>query len=247
MPGFAPLVLLATAFIVPRGQGFSWTDCGSNTDIIQVGSIAISPDPAVSGEDLAVTFSGTGAYVKVEFTFKGVLLDQRVIDVCAEALALNSSVQCPIEPGIYNITDVLSIPQDIPSRESPCPLGVPTSRSLPVQYTAHMRGYNADGAHIVCMDLNIPYVRDFVYPDQFSFTRGLDTDLVHIESTVISPNPPIPGEGLKVAITFVTKEVIEARDGAHADIVIKLGLVKQKRFDIYQEVYVFNSSFTLHP
>ncbi|OBZ70905.1 Phosphatidylglycerol/phosphatidylinositol transfer protein [Grifola frondosa] len=76
----------------------------------------------------------------------------------------------------------------------------------------------------------------------FQWTNcGQPSDAVQIESIVISPNPPIPGEGLKMTITFVAKEVIES---AYADVTIKLGRIKllQNIIDICEELQDNNSS-----
>ena len=65
---------------------------------------------------------------------------------------------------------------------------------------------------------------------------GLETDPLQIESITVTPDPPKPGADLKGVIkTTVTAEIT---DGAYADVVVKLGLVKvlTKRYDLFAEL-----------
>jgi hypothetical protein len=71
----------------------------------------------------------------------------------------------------------------------------------------------------------------------WSYTNaGLPTDPLQIESITINPDPPKPGAELKGVIkATVTAEIT---DGAYAEVVVKLGLVKllQKTFDLFAEL-----------
>ncbi|TFK41080.1 ML domain-containing protein [Crucibulum laeve] len=65
---------------------------------------------------------------------------------------------------------------------------------------------------------------------------------VQIESIEVSPDPPKPGQDLTVKVKGTALGVIE--DGAYADVVVKLGLIKllQKQFDICEEARNANAS-----
>ena len=41
---------------------------------------------------------------------------------------------------------------------------------------------------------------------------GLDSDVVQVESVVVSPDPPVPGEDLTVKVKANVQEIIEVRD-----------------------------------
>ncbi|MFJ9949111.1 ML domain-containing protein [Kitasatospora sp. NPDC091207] len=74
---------------------------------------------------------------------------------------------------------------------------------------------------------------------------GSETDALQIESITITPDPPQPGAELKGVIKgTVTREVV---DGAYADVVVKLGLVKllQKQFDLFAELKKEGSRWSL--
>ena len=65
---------------------------------------------------------------------------------------------------------------------------------------------------------------------------GSPTDPLQTYSIECTPDPPAPGKDLKVVIkAAVTDEIAQ---GAYADVVVKLGLVKllQKRFDLFEEL-----------
>ncbi|KAF9044793.1 hypothetical protein BDZ89DRAFT_890204, partial [Hymenopellis radicata] len=70
------------------------------------------------------------------------------------------------------------------------------------------------------------------------------TDPVQIESIVVSPDPPKPGEDLTVTVKAVVTEVVE--EGAYADVTVKLGLIKilSKTFDICEEARNANASIS---
>ncbi|KAJ8596954.1 hypothetical protein M405DRAFT_804559 [Rhizopogon salebrosus TDB-379] len=71
---------------------------------------------------------------------------------------------------------------------------------------------------------------------------GFPTDAIQLQSISLSPDPPKPGEDLTVTAVGLAQEVIE--DGAYADVVVKLGLIKllTKRFDVCEEARAANAS-----
>ncbi|KAI0815123.1 ML domain-containing protein [Irpex lacteus] len=64
---------------------------------------------------------------------------------------------------------------------------------------------------------------------------GEASDPIHIKSIEISPDPPVPGKNLTVKVVGEALEVVE--DGAYADVVVKVGVIKllQKEFDLCEE------------
>ncbi|KAJ7597120.1 ML domain-containing protein [Mycena floridula] len=65
---------------------------------------------------------------------------------------------------------------------------------------------------------------------------------VEITSIKVSPDPPKPGQNLTVTVSAEVLEPIE--EGAYADVVVKLGLIKllTKTFDICEEARNANAS-----
>ncbi|KAL7417656.1 ML domain-containing protein [Mrakia frigida] len=57
-------------------------------------------------------------------------------------------------------------------------------------------------------------------------------DAVLIDSIKVSPDPPVPGQNLTVTATGLVVDPIT--DGAYADVLVKLGLIKllQRKFDV---------------
>lgn len=74
---------------------------------------------------------------------------------------------------------------------------------------------------------------------------GLPTDPLQVESIALTPDPPKPGADLKGVIkATVTAEIT---DGAYADVMVKLGLIKllHKRFDLFAELKKDGSPWSL--
>ncbi|KAH8102450.1 ML domain-containing protein [Cristinia sonorae] len=65
---------------------------------------------------------------------------------------------------------------------------------------------------------------------------------LHITSIDVSPDPPKPGEDMTVTVKGYTDE--EIKEGAYADVVVKVGRIKilQKEFDICEEARNANAS-----
>ncbi|KAJ7169973.1 MD-2-related lipid-recognition domain-containing protein, partial [Mycena filopes] len=71
---------------------------------------------------------------------------------------------------------------------------------------------------------------------------GLPSNPIQIESIELLPDPPLPGQDLTIKVKAAVSETIE--EGASADVVVKLGLVKllQKKFDVCEEARNVNAS-----
>ncbi|KAH7911964.1 ML domain-containing protein [Hygrophoropsis aurantiaca] len=79
--------------------------------------------------------------------------------------------------------------------------------------------------------------------DSWSYANcGLPSDPIQIHSISVSPDPPKPGQDLTVKVVGEATEVVE--EGAYADVVVKLGLIKllQRRFDVCEEARSANAS-----
>ncbi|WVW84722.1 phosphatidylglycerol/phosphatidylinositol transfer protein [Kwoniella bestiolae CBS 10118] len=79
--------------------------------------------------------------------------------------------------------------------------------------------------------------------DSWSYVDcGLATDAVQLKSIHVTPDPPVPGKNLTVE---VEADVIEPiKEGAYADVTVKLGLIKllQKQFDVCEEARNANAT-----
>ncbi|KAJ6503436.1 ML domain-containing protein [Mycena vitilis] len=71
---------------------------------------------------------------------------------------------------------------------------------------------------------------------------GLPSNPVQIDSIELFPDPPLPGHDLTVTVKALVTDVIE--EGASADVVVKLGLIKllQKTFDVCEEARNANAT-----
>ncbi|KIL70751.1 hypothetical protein M378DRAFT_155688 [Amanita muscaria Koide BX008] len=67
---------------------------------------------------------------------------------------------------------------------------------------------------------------------------------VQLDSIVVSPDPPQPGQNLTVTAKGTVSETI--KEGAYADVTVKLGLIKllHKQFDVCEEARNANVSIT---
>ncbi|EIN14211.1 hypothetical protein PUNSTDRAFT_80380 [Punctularia strigosozonata HHB-11173 SS5] len=133
---------------VETKSGWSYTDCGLPTDVIQIESIEVSPDPPEKGKDLTVKVIGTasdviedGAYADVTVKLGLVKLLQKRFDVCEEARNANASIQCPVEEGQHIVEQTVTLPNEIPN----------------ALFRVNVRGYTKDEEDMVCVDLAVDF------------------------------------------------------------------------------------------
>ncbi|KAI0064078.1 hypothetical protein BV25DRAFT_1823586 [Artomyces pyxidatus] len=112
--------------VVPDGpvyanSEFSWENCGTETDGIQIQSVAISPDPPKAGANMTITVSALaqneiedGAYANVVVRVGSFELPAKRFDLCEEARNANAPVQCPVKEGSYQVEQTVELPKDIP-------------------------------------------------------------------------------------------------------------------------------------
>ncbi|CAO1629793.1 unnamed protein product [Sympodiomycopsis kandeliae] len=130
------------------GGGWIWSTCGQDDDLITVEKIAVSPDPPVPGKNLTVTAKGIvkgaieeGAWADVTVKIGLIKLLSRRFDICEEAQKNNVSVQCPVQPGEYEITQVVELPREIP----------------PAKFNVHVNAFGAQEEDLTCLDLAIDF------------------------------------------------------------------------------------------
>ncbi|KAG1864120.1 ML domain-containing protein [Suillus subalutaceus] len=131
-------------------EGWSWSDCGSPTDVIQLKSISLSPDPPKPGQDLTVTVVGTahervevGAYADVVVKLGLIRLLSKRFDVCEEARNANATIQCPVEQGDYTVVETVALPKEIPQ----------------AKFTVAVTGHTVDEEDLLCLDLRIDFMK----------------------------------------------------------------------------------------
>ncbi|KAI0778560.1 ML domain-containing protein [Trametes elegans] len=141
-------LLLGSPTALAPGQDWDWTDCGTESHIVRVQSIEVSPDPPKRGEDLTITVLGTaskdvqdGAYADVTVKVGVIKLLQKEFDVCEEARKANASIQCPVKEGTHKVTQTVTLPKEIP----------------PAQFKVNIRGYTKDDEDLACMDLMMDF------------------------------------------------------------------------------------------
>ncbi|TFL03557.1 ML domain-containing protein [Pterulicium gracile] len=79
--------------------------------------------------------------------------------------------------------------------------------------------------------------------ESWSYTDcGATSDPIQVQSIKVSPDPPKPGEKLTVTVNAEVTEEVE--EGAYADVVVKLGLIKllSKQFDLCEEARKANAT-----
>ncbi|KAH7883673.1 ML domain-containing protein [Phlebopus sp. FC_14] len=132
-------------------DSWSYADCGLPSDVIQIKSIAVSPDPPKPGQDLTVTVAGTALEVIEEGAFADVTVKLGLIklltkrfDVCEEARAANASIQCPVQKGDYLVSQTVALPKEIPQ----------------AKFSVSVRGYTVDEEDMVCLDLKVDFMKN---------------------------------------------------------------------------------------
>ncbi|CCA74493.1 related to phosphatidylglycerol/phosphatidylinositol transfer protein [Serendipita indica DSM 11827] len=129
-------------------ERWSYEDCGSPDDLIELHSISIKPDPPKPGEDLEVTAKGyvkqtldEGTYADVLVKIGLIKLLQKRFDVCEEARNANATIQCPVEPGEYTVVQTVSLPKEIP----------------PAKFSVNVRAYSPDDEDAVCVNIKVDF------------------------------------------------------------------------------------------
>ncbi|KAJ7785182.1 ML domain-containing protein [Mycena maculata] len=127
---------------------WSYKDCGEETDVVQLESFEIAPDPPVPGENLTVKVRARatqsieeGASADVVVKLGLIKLLQKQFNVCEEARNANASIQCPIAEGSYEVAHTVALPKEIPS----------------AQFKISVRGFTVDDEDMACLDLTVDF------------------------------------------------------------------------------------------
>ncbi|KAK1925564.1 ML domain-containing protein [Papiliotrema laurentii] len=131
-------------------DSWSYKDCGLATDVVQLKKIVVKPDPPVPGENLTVTVDAEvlreiedGATADVTVKLGLIKLLQKTFDICEEARNANATVQCPVDPGTYSVSQTVELPKEIPK----------------AKFSVAVRGYTVDEDDLLCLDLFVDFVR----------------------------------------------------------------------------------------
>ncbi|KAH9944064.1 ML domain-containing protein [Epithele typhae] len=127
---------------------WDWNDCGTDSHLVHIQSISISPDPPQRGKDLTITVEGIadediteGAYAEVTVKAGVIKLLQKEFDICEEAEKANTTVQCPVEKGTHKVVQTVTLPKEIP----------------PAKFNVAIRGFTEDDEDLACMDLMMDF------------------------------------------------------------------------------------------
>ncbi|KAI0304894.1 ML domain-containing protein [Russula brevipes] len=131
-------------------EGWSWADCGSPTDVIQIKSITVFPDPPKPGQNLTVTVTASaearveeGAYADVTVKLGLIKLLHKQFDLCEEARNAQTDVQCPVNKGQYVVKQTVALPKEIPQ----------------AKFTINARGYTVEDVDLFCVDLKVDFMK----------------------------------------------------------------------------------------
>jgi len=131
----------------------SWhyVDCGDPSDLVQLQSLTVSPDPPEPGKDLTIMASGLveqeieeGAYADVVVKLGLVKLLAKQFDVCEEARNANVTVQCPVQPGKYDVIQSIHLPKEIPR----------------AKFQVQVRAFTDDDEPMLCLNLFVDFMKN---------------------------------------------------------------------------------------
>ncbi|KAJ7264505.1 MD-2-related lipid-recognition domain-containing protein, partial [Mycena haematopus] len=122
---------------------------GLPTDVVQLKSFEITPDPPQPGKNLTIKVEGEamerieeGAYADVVVKLGLIKLISKKFDVCEEARRANASITCPVEKGEYEITHTVAIPREIPH----------------AKFSVAVRAFTVDSEDILCLDIKADFL-----------------------------------------------------------------------------------------
>ncbi|KAI0721253.1 ML domain-containing protein [Cerioporus squamosus] len=161
MARFGLLVLLAAALgsviatpvedeqvLLAEDKRWDWSDCGTDSHIVHIKSIEVSPDPPERGQDLTITVEGVadqkveeGAYADVTVKAGVIRLLHKEFDICEEARNANASIQCPVEKGTHKVVQTVTLPKEIP----------------PAQFKVEIRGFTETDDDLLCSNLMMDF------------------------------------------------------------------------------------------
>ncbi|KAF9452697.1 hypothetical protein P691DRAFT_721511 [Macrolepiota fuliginosa MF-IS2] len=127
---------------------WKYSVCGDEDDIVQIQSIEVTPDPPEPGKDLTVKVKAVtsetideGAYVDVVVKLGRIKILSKQFDLCEEARNADTSVQCPVPPGPYEVQHTVALPKEVPR----------------AKFEVHVDGYGANDENLLCLDLEADF------------------------------------------------------------------------------------------
>lgn len=129
----------------------TFDDCGQDGDAVTIESFEVDPNPPEPGQKLTIRASGTvhqliqeGAYADVVVKLGSYIkLIQKRFDICEELSKANATLQCPIEPGHYEIVQEVSLPKEIPH----------------AKYKVEARAFTQDDDDMACADVVLDFLK----------------------------------------------------------------------------------------
>lgn len=95
------------------------TNCGTASDLLDVETISLNPDPPLVGQNLYINATGLlkssvvdGAKLHIVVKYKFVKLLDLTQDLCA--IAKDNGLPCPIDPGRHSLIATVPIPGAAP-------------------------------------------------------------------------------------------------------------------------------------
>ncbi|EFP81379.1 uncharacterized protein PGTG_07000 [Puccinia graminis f. sp. tritici CRL 75-36-700-3] len=129
----------------------TFDDCGQASDAVTIESFEVDPNPPEPGQKLTIRASGTvhelikeGAYADVVVKLGAYIkLIQKRFDICEELSKANATLQCPIEPGHYEIVQEVELPKQIPH----------------AKYKVEARAFTQDDEDMACADVVLDFLK----------------------------------------------------------------------------------------
>lgn len=117
-------------------------------DLVIIKSVDLSPNPPKAGAELVIKASGEvkeaieeGAYVRLTVKYGLIRLISTKADLCEQIG--NVDLECPVKPGIMEITKAVDLPAEIP----------------PGKYTVVADVYTANDVAITCLTATVQFSR----------------------------------------------------------------------------------------
>ncbi|KAH7354989.1 ML domain-containing protein [Rhexocercosporidium sp. MPI-PUGE-AT-0058] len=128
-------------------SSWQYIDCGLSTDIVNINSITISPNP-VPGKEITVTADiavnsviEDGAYIYVTVKLGLIKLFQKQFNICEELDGGDVTLRCPIQKGTYTLSQTVKLPREIP----------------PAKFSIAARAYTVEDEDIMCADFFVDF------------------------------------------------------------------------------------------
>jgi hypothetical protein len=71
----------------------------------------------------------------------------------------NATVQCPVEPGTYNVEQTVALPKEIPPGMACVHLITHLFTGLAAKFKIEVRGYTEANKDMVCVDLTVDFMK----------------------------------------------------------------------------------------